>query len=800
MNYITSQYFGLNRMLLLTVGLWPYQQSKLCRLQFIFFLSILTTAVIFQFTTFINSKCTTDFIVKILSNALFFSVFLIKYIFFAINTETVKDLLTQLQNVYQRLKDEHENAIVKQYSYHANCYTIVLTTFSICGLSAFIGVQYWSNIINIILPINVSRPRRLPIMTEYFVDQEKYFFLILLHLNIAVFTGVIIMVAVGTMLIAYLTHTCGLFKISSYRIKHAMRANMLQNINSKNNEKLIKIILEEIIRAVDIHRQAMRFEAMLFCLIVTGVISLSLHLFQIFRIARTENNLDEILFPFLFAFASILYMFYANYTGQNVTDHNNHVFVTVYNVEWYLASLCIQRIMLFLLQRNVRDFTLGVSGLFIGSLDCFATLVKTSVSYFTVIYSMEYLDTPEEMICVESRYFTINRILLLTTGLWPYAQSKLVRVQLILLYGILTSFIVFQFTIFVTTKCTLQYTIEILSVTTLLLFLTIQYSMFCFNMDVVKYLLELLQCTYNELRDESEVAIIEQYWNFGRRCTEILTLIAMSSMCLFIFTPFLPYIFVTVFMPGNESRPHISLQIVTEYFINQERYFYLIMLHTNAAFCVGMTALVATGTMCITYVQHICGMLRIASYRMERIMRIDTYQINRARTVNLIFMGIVYAVDMHHKAIKFIKIFISSINKFLFLLIINGLLTASLNLYQVFQELSSEHAITKIIRHCIFLLVYYLYTFLANYYAQQIIDHNNHIFVTVYNVQWYIAPLRIQKMILFLLQRGTKAFDNFVIIGGLFTGSLQGFATLVSASISYFTFLYSTRQHTDFDD
>lgn len=47
-----------------------------------------------------------------------------------------------------------------------------------------------------------------------------------------------------------------------------------------------------------------------------------------------------------------------------------------------------------------------------------------------------------------------------------------------------------------------------------------------------------------------------------------------------------------------------------------------------------------------------------------------------------------------------------------------------------------------------------------------------------YNVQWYIAPLHIQKLILFLLQRGTKAFENLVIIGGLFVGSLEGFATV----------------------
>ncbi|XP_011705109.1 PREDICTED: uncharacterized protein LOC105460363 [Wasmannia auropunctata] len=70
-------------------------------------------------------------------------------------------------------------------------------------------------------------------------------------------------------------------------------------------------------------------------------------------------------------------------------DHNNHIFVTIYRVQWYEAPLRIQRILLFLLQRGAKSFTLGVGGLFIGSLECFATLVKASVSYFTVMYSIQ---------------------------------------------------------------------------------------------------------------------------------------------------------------------------------------------------------------------------------------------------------------------------------------------------------------------------------------------------------------------------------------------------------------------------
>ncbi|KAF3054251.1 Odorant receptor 238 [Nylanderia fulva] len=388
-----AQYFSLNRILLVTVGLWPYEQSKFDRLWFIFLFSILTTAILFQFTTFFTSKYTTDFFIEVLTNALFFTIFAIKYIFFAINIEAVKNLLTQFQHIHDHLKNKYECAIIEKYSYDAKRYTTGLTVFYICGIIILVGIQCTFNITGAILQTNVSQPRRLPITTEYFVDQEKYFFLMLVHLNAALCIGTGAMVATGAMLIAYLIHMCGLFKIASYRIEHAMRVSMLENITPEKNI----LILKEIKCAVDIHRQAMKlskflvskFEAMLFCLITTGVTSLSLNLLQIFRLMSSGANIDEIFNPSLFTLVSVIYMFCANYMGQHLTDHNKHIFVAAYNVQWYIAPLRIQRLILFLLQRNAQEFTVGVGGLFTGSLECFATLVKASVSYFTVIYSTQ---------------------------------------------------------------------------------------------------------------------------------------------------------------------------------------------------------------------------------------------------------------------------------------------------------------------------------------------------------------------------------------------------------------------------
>nr|XP_012228363.1 PREDICTED: uncharacterized protein LOC105675657 [Linepithema humile] len=123
-----------------------------------------------------------------------------------------------------------------------------------------------------------------------------------------------------------------------------------------------------------------------------------------------------------------------------------------------------------------------------------------------------------------------------------------------------------------------------------------------------------------------------------------------------------------------------------------------------------------------------------------------------------------------------------------FFLIITGVLCGTLSFFQV---MTIRYNIQELLLALLYVIVLALYMMMSNYVSQEIMDHNNDVIITVYNVQWYLAPLHVQKMILFLLQKGTKAFT--LNLGTLFVGSLEGAATLMSTSLSYFTVLYSTQ-------
>ncbi|XP_014478939.1 PREDICTED: uncharacterized protein LOC106746657 [Dinoponera quadriceps] len=109
--------------------------------------------------------------------------------------------------------------------------------------------------------------------------------------------------------------------------------------------------------------------------------------FQISQIVLFENNVDDMFMHLTYSNIILVYMFIANYIAQEITDHNNDVFV---NIQWYTAPLQVQKLIMFLLQRDNKAFNLTLGGLFVGSLKSSATLASSSISYFTVLYSTQH--------------------------------------------------------------------------------------------------------------------------------------------------------------------------------------------------------------------------------------------------------------------------------------------------------------------------------------------------------------------------------------------------------------------------
>ncbi|XP_032680468.1 odorant receptor 43a-like [Odontomachus brunneus] len=247
-----------------------------------------------------------------------------------------------------------------------------------------------------------------------------------------------------------------------------------------------------------------------------------------------------------------------------------------------------------------------------------------------------------------------------------------------------------------------------------------------------------------------------------------------------------------IFFYLNESLFRRKTLILTEYFVDQEKYSYLIMLHTDIAVIIGTFAMIATGTLLLVSLKHACGMFSIASYRIERAITNNRRENVNLKDQNVIFRRMVYAIDIHRKAMQYSNFLVSSFEGTFFLLIAFTVICLSFNFFRIFQLTSTGGDKFELLLRFLHTILILLFMFVGNAIGQELTDRNDQVYFTAYKVIWYTTSLHVQKLILFLIQRGNKTF--WLKVGGLFVPCLEGFSTLINASLSYFTMIYSTQQ------
>lgn len=92
---------------------------------------------------------------------------------------------------------------------------LIITVFIYVLNFCFILILFLSNfLLDITSNKNESRPRQFPILMECFLDQQKYFFPILLAVCLCVMCAFTTVIATETLAMSYTQHACGLFEIA----------------------------------------------------------------------------------------------------------------------------------------------------------------------------------------------------------------------------------------------------------------------------------------------------------------------------------------------------------------------------------------------------------------------------------------------------------------------------------------------------------------------------------------------------------------------------------------------------------
>lgn len=129
--------------------------------------------------------------------------------------------------------------------------------------------------LDVIIPLNESRPKEMLFQVEYGLDNDKYFYEMLFHAYVTSVIAMSIVVAVDSMFFTVVEHACGLFEMvgfvqnftCQYRIHvlHTKRINDLSR-STRTNIKKVNLLndrsdnddYEKICYCVGLHKEALR--------------------------------------------------------------------------------------------------------------------------------------------------------------------------------------------------------------------------------------------------------------------------------------------------------------------------------------------------------------------------------------------------------------------------------------------------------------------------------------------------------------------------------------------------------------
>ncbi|XP_043797727.1 uncharacterized protein LOC122717575 [Apis laboriosa] len=363
---------------------------------------------------------------------------------------------------------------------------------------------------------------------------------------------------------------------------------------------------------------------------------------------------------------------------------------------------------------------------------------------------------------VFDKHYHNYRTVLKIIGLWPYNNSIYVWIQRLLLMIFFLGNVIFQIMSLLRSEITLRNCILTLSTTCPLIIILLRYISFIVFFPMIKYLFHHMHMEESIIQDSIETWIRTKY--IDDSCHRIDLLFRVIFLTVTLFSIFLLYLLIMHFiMPLNESHIHI-LRYATLFSVNRTIYFYILYLDFLFVVTFGLLSIICTESIIGVYSYHIGILFKIISHRIRKItMYLAIFNLS-PKQIDSKLVELYRVVDIHNQAIE---------------LVVNAI---------TIKKDQLEILISLIIfaNHLVIM-------FLCNHSGQILINYSEEFFHELYISVWYFVPLKIQKILLFIMIRSSTACIFHIF--SVFILCYAGFTTMLSTSFSYFTLIYSIQQN-----
>ncbi|XP_072756974.1 uncharacterized protein [Anoplolepis gracilipes] len=813
------RYYSRNQFFLSQMGIWPYQPKVIKILLPCFLvgteLSVLATQILLLYNTWGDLSMTVEGIINI--------ILLIgattKLVNVVINNKKMQYLLQLMDQHWRLFHNEYELHILRRYAKIGykitKYYSMYINIFAVM----FMLIPLLPKVLDVIIPLNESRPVIYIVEGDWGVDKDEYYYPILLHCYLAVIISTRCMVNVDSMYMVCVLHGCSLFNAIGIRLESILdKAKLVEDekIMSKKHVVIKKHDSEdyhEMILCLKKHQIAIKyihildstFKSATFIILFLNVMILSLIGLQLLN--KLGQIQEVIRFGFI-AIGSITHLMSMCLPGQLLLDKSIEVFDRAYSAQWYMFSLKTTKLLSILLYRSLVPCTLSAANMFIMSMSMFSSVMQTAMSYFTT-----FLSSRNRFTCITDmhymqgdmlRYYSRNQRFWLQMGIWPY-QPRIIKILLpsflvaVEISGLATQ--VMRKRVICANNCvrllyntyqTGDVTLAVEGILNVILLVgaTAKLVNVVINNKRMQYLLQMMDQHWRLFHSEYELRILRRYANIGYKITKYYSVYINIFAVMFMLIPLLPKI-LDVIIPLNESRPVIYI-VEGDWGVDKEEYFYPILLHCYICIVISTRCMVNVDSMYIVCVLHGCSLFNAIGIGLANI--IDEAKLVKGEETmskkHLVikehhskdYCEMIVCLKKHQIAIKFVNVLDSAFQIQTFFILSLNVMILSLIGLQLLNKLGQTQ---EVIRYSCIAIGSVTHLLSMCFPGQLLVDTSMEVFDKAYSSRWYMFSLKTSRLLSILLYKSITPCT--LTAANMYTMSMTTFSSVMQTAMSYFT-------------
>ncbi|XP_031778375.1 odorant receptor 145 isoform X2 [Nasonia vitripennis] len=350
-NIFGNTYFKINKELQELVGLWPYQKGFSVRVVQTIMLFVLSFIMIPHLNG-IRVWCGKDLGIcsENIAATIYLSGCFLKYLVVLLCKRDISKVYEKIAINWLTINDPNERVILDKFSSLGKLksigYTVYVSAAGI-GFSQFALLPFAFDYFS---PLqNGSRPKIRIVRAEFFVDPIEYYWHIYATYCIVTFVSAFTIISIDTSYTAVVHQNLGIFNIVKF-----------------NN------LIEVTYRV---------------CFLLLILVCISFLTFGAITILENSDNWIDIVRLGSIEVGAVIHLFYLSWPGQLVVSESEELYYYTYNNEWYNLSAESKTLLHFMMLRCINPCCLTAAGLYVMNFENYGAIIKSTVSYITVLSS-----------------------------------------------------------------------------------------------------------------------------------------------------------------------------------------------------------------------------------------------------------------------------------------------------------------------------------------------------------------------------------------------------------------------------